>query len=108
MPAATRLADRALAMPFLGKYTGTTAAQNIHIGFKPSFIMAWNFTDNDTLYIWTKDQVAAVTVITTAVANQASAITQVDDGTTIGFALPGSDAVVNENAKVFYFIAFPE
>jgi hypothetical protein len=48
-----------------------------------------------------------VTVITAAVAAAAIAITQVDNGTVLGFALP-SNAVVNENAVVYAFVAFPE
>lgn len=108
MPAATRISDRASGIPFIGKYSGTTAAQNIHIGFKPGMIVAWNFTDGDVFWFWTKDNTSNVTIITTAAANQASAVTQVDDGTTLGFSLPGSDAVINENAKVYYFLAFPE
>ena len=106
MANATRIADVARG-PYVGKYTGTTAAQNIHIGFKPSYIKAWNRTDGDTVWEWYKDDTANVAVTTTSVASSAIAITQVDNGTVLGFALP-SDAVVNENAKVYVFVAFPE
>ena len=106
MANATRIADVARGV-FVGKYTGTTAAQNIHIGFKPSYIRAINRTDADTVWEWFKDDIVNVTVTTTAVANGAIAITQVDNGTVIGFALP-SDAVVNENTKVYVFYALPE
>ena len=106
MATATRIADVARG-PFVGKYTGTTAAQNIHIGFKPAYIRAWNRTDGDTEWVWSKDDTANVEVITTAAASAAIAITQVDNGTVLGFGLP-SDAVVNENSKVYVFIAFPE
>jgi hypothetical protein len=106
MAVATRIADTSRG-PFVGKYTGTTAAQNIHIGFKPAYIRAWNRTDGDTEYVWCKDDLANVEVITTAAATAAIAITQVDNGTVLGFGLP-SDAVVNENTKVYVFIAFPE
>lgn len=106
MAAATRIADRVRG-PFIGKYTGTTAAQNIHIGFKPAYIRAVNWTDGDTEWLWTKDDTSNVVVVTTAVGAQAIAVAQVDDGTTLGFSLP-SNAVVNENAKVYYFEAYPE
>lgn len=106
MPAATRIVDKASGA-YVGKYTGTTAAQNIHIGFKPGFIQAWNRTDGDTFWQWTKDDVANVMTIVAATASAAIAITQVDDGTSIGFALP-SNAVVNEDADVYVFIAYPE
>ena len=106
MPNATRIADPARGY-FLGKYTGTTAAQKIGIGFKPAMIHAWNHSDGDTVWDWTKDDTANVIVTTTAVAKSAIAVAQVDDGTLLGFSLP-SDAVVNENTKVYYFMAFPE
>lgn len=103
-------AVRTAEMPrtwFIGTYAGTTAAQKINIGFKPSLVIAVNMTDADTIYIWSKTDVAQVIAITTAVATSATAITQVDDGTNLGISLP-SDAVVNENAKTYVFIAFPE
>lgn len=107
MANATRLADTPRGNPFVGSYTGTTAAQNIHIGFKPAFIMAWNFTDGDKLFIWTKHSATTITSIDTEVANETVAITAVDNGTVLGFSLP-SDSTVNEDAKVYVFIAFPE
>lgn len=106
MAVATRIADAARGY-FVGKYTGTTAAQNIHIGFKPAYIKATNRTDGDTVWEWYKDDVANVIVTTTAVATSAIAVAQVDNGTVLGFSLP-SNAVVNEDAKVYVFIAFPE
>ena len=106
MPAATRVSDKATG-PFIGRYTGTTAAQNIYIGFKPAYIRAWNFTDGDTEWVWSKNDVANLLVITTAAANGAIAVAGVEDATGIGFSLP-SNAVVNEDAKVYHFIAFPE
>ena len=106
MPAATRVSDKATG-PFIGQYTGTTAAQNIYIGFKPAYIRAWNATDGDTEWVWTKNDLTAVLAITTAAASSAVVITGIEDSLGIGFALP-SNAVVNENAKVYHFIAFPE
>jgi hypothetical protein len=106
MAVATRVADLTRG-PFIGSYTGTSAAQNIHIGFKPAFIYALNRTDGDTVWMWSKADTANVKTIVLAVANLAAAVTQVDNGTVLGFSLP-VDAVINENAKVYDFIAFPE
>ena len=106
MANATRIADRARG-PFIGKYTGTTAAQNINIGFKPAFILFYNQTDGDDVNIWCKDSETTFVNIAAAAATVSAAITQVDDGTTIGFGLP-SNADCNEDAKVYVFIAFPE
>lgn len=106
MPAATRIADKA-AGAFVFKYTGTTAAQNIHLGFKPSFMIFYNATDGDTVNIWCKDSITSYITITSAAATTSAAIVGIDDGTTIGFSL-ASDAVANENAKVFVGIAWRE
>lgn len=91
----------------VGRYTGTTAAQNIHIGFKPALIIAYNQTDGDKIWIWAKNDVANIVTIDTEVATEAVAVTQVDNGTVLGFGLP-SNASVNEDAKVFVFLAIPE
>lgn len=107
MAVATRIVDRPRNY-FIGSYAGTTAAQKIHIGFKPAFILAVNWTDGDQWYLWTKNDTANINIVTTAAANSATAITQADDGTVLGFALAASDAIANENGKTYYFIAFPE
>jgi len=104
MANATRIADFARGPVFVGSYAGTTAAQNIHIGFKPSFIIAYNQTDGDKLWAWCSNDVANVVTIDTEVATEAVAIAQVDNGTVIGFSLP-SDGSVNENAKTYVFLA---
>lgn len=108
MATATRQADRAMPMPFIGRYTGTTAAQDIHIGFKPALIIAINWTDGDKIWIWSKHDTSNIVSIDTEVATEAVAITQVDDGSEIGFALPASTATVNEDTKVFLFLAWAE
>lgn len=106
MPAATRVSDKANG-PFVGSYTGTTAAQKIYIGFKPAFILAWNRTDGDTVYVWSKASVTSYVAITSAAATVSAAIAGVEDSTGIGFSL-ASDAVANEDTKVYDFIAWPE
>jgi hypothetical protein len=106
MATATRVADKTRG-PFIGSYTGTTAAQNIHIGFKPALIIGWNRTDGDTLYFWSKAiQTTYVSVVALA-ATTSAVIAPVDNGTEIGFSL-ATDAIANEDAKVYDFIAFPE
>ena len=105
MANAVRVSDRARG-PFIGTYTGTTAAQNIHIGFKPAYMIISNITDGDTVCFWHASSVTTYVAVTTAAATVTAGVTQVDDGTVIGFSL-ASDAVLNENAKVYHFIAFP-
>lgn len=106
MAVATRVADQARGY-FIGSYTGTTAAQNIHIGFKPAAIIAWNRTDGDTVWFWSKAVLTTQVSIVLAAATNTATMTQVDNGTVLGFGLP-TDAVINENAKVYDFIAFAE
>ena len=107
MANAERLADRPRG-PFIGTYDGTTAAQNIHIGFKPSYIRATNITDGDTEWVWYKSVTTTVFKFASTPATACSIITQVDDGTVIGFALPACDAVTNEDGKTYLIFALPE
>ena len=112
MAVATRLADQARGY-FVGSYAGTTAAQNIHIGFKPAFILAWNLTDGNVIWMWTTASLTTVALISdagcseTGVTANSSVVTQVDNGTVIGFALPACDAAINEEAKTYAFLALP-
>ena len=105
MANATRVSDQARG-PFVGSYTGTTAAQNINIGFKPSALTIWNRTDGDTAIFWSAAVQTTYVAVTTAAATVSAVIAQVDNGTVLGFSL-ASDAVANENAKVYDFIAIP-
>lgn len=109
MANATRVAGVSRG-PFIGSYAGTTAAQNINIGFKPSLIIAINATDGDKIWIWSSASAhsAAVTTIDTEVANESITIAAVDDGTSLGFSLPASTASVNEDGKTFVFIAWAQ
>lgn len=92
---------------YVGRYSGTTAAQKINIGFKPALIIAVNWTDGDKIYIWSKHDTSNIVTVDTEVAAESVAITQADDGTNLGFSLP-SNASVNEDAKVYLFLAFHE
>jgi hypothetical protein len=90
------------SLPLLkqGTYTGTTAALTVQVGFRPDWIKAWNQTDGDTYYWWSsKMSGTVVCLITTAAASQSSTITLTDHG----FILPASDAVINENGKVYVY-----
>ena len=106
MAVATRIADKANGA-FVFKYTGTTAAQNIHIGFKPAYMIIYNQTDGDDVNIWCKDSETTFVNIAAAAASVTATIARVDDGTVIGFSLP-SDSDINENAKVYVGIAWRE
>lgn len=107
MANATRVSSEARGY-FIGHYTGTTAAQNIHIGFKPSHILAWDRTNGDVVWVWSSANITGVVgMIAGTVATNASVITQVDNGTTIGFALPASNSIVNLDSATYDFIAWP-
>lgn len=106
MAVATRIVDRPRTY-MVGKYTGTTAAQNIHIGFKPALLLIWNQTDGDDVNLWVKDSETTFVNIAAAAAPITAAVARIDNGTEIGFSLP-SDSDINENAKVYIFIAFWE
>ena len=107
MAVATVVAVRALGMPFIGSYVGTSAAQKIHIGFKPAAIIAWNRTDGDTMWFWSKASLTTQVSVVLAAATNTATMTLEDDGTVLGFGLP-ADAVINENVKTYDFIAFSE
>lgn len=107
MAVATRIADPANGRPFIGKYTGTTAAQNIHIGFKPAFMIIINQTDGDDVNFWCKDSETTFVNIAAAAATVSAAVARVDNGTVIGFSLP-ADSDINEDAKVYIVVAWPE
>ena len=106
MANATRIVDRPRHY-MVGKYTGTTAAQNINIGFKPALLLIWNQTDGDDVNLWCKDSETTFVNIALAAAPVSAAVARIDNGTEIGFSL-ASNADINEDAKVYIFIAFYE
>lgn len=103
MAAATIVSQETAATPayFIGSYAGTTAINPITFGFKPSAIIAWNRTDGDTLWFWTAASLTTQVSVVLAAATNTATITLQDNG----FTLP-TDAVINENAKTYDFIAF--
>lgn len=106
MANATRIVDRPRHY-MVGKYTGTTAAQNINIGFKPALLLIWNQTDGDDVNLWYKDSETTFVNIAAAAATVSAAVARIDNGTEIGFSL-ASNSDINEDAKVYVFIAFYE
>lgn len=89
----------------VGTYAGTTAAQNINIGFKPAALIFWNVTDQDDLNFWVNSEITTFMNVAAAAAKITAAITAVDNGTVCGFSLP-SDSDANEDGKTYAFIAF--
>ena len=84
-----------------GTYAGTTAALTIQCGFRPSWIIGWNQTDGDTVYMWHNSSITNYVSIVALAATTTAAITLTDHG----FSLPASDAIANENGKTYAFIA---
>jgi hypothetical protein len=83
-----------------GTYTGTTAAQAINIGFSPSWIIGWNQTDGDTMFFWHKSSITNYVSVVALAATTTAVITASDNGFNLA-----SDAIANENAKVYVFLA---
>ena len=107
MANATRVADVARGV-YVGTYSGTTAAQNIHLGFKPAFMLIVNVTDGNKIVIWSKVSATTVVTVDTEVATECVAIAQVDNGTVLGFSLPACTTSGNANGKTFLVVAIPE
>ncbi len=91
-----------LAQYSTGSYTGTGAAQTITLGFKPTAIIAYNESDGDLLWFHIRGMVDATAA--TVVAATAKVASQGCTLTNNGFTL-GTDATINESAKVYKYIA---
>lgn len=85
-----------------GSYTGSGAAQTVTLGFKPKVLFLINITDGDVLSVFTDTMTAGTNIsVDTEVALESS------NGVTLtaaGFSL-GTGTTVNENAKVFHYVA---
>ena len=106
MAAATILVNRPRSFAVF-TYAGTTAAPNIHLGFKPSYMIIHNRTDGDVVNIWHTSSQTTFVNIAAAAANISAAVAPVDNGTEIGFSLP-ADSDINEDGKTYHGIAFYE
>jgi hypothetical protein len=83
-----------------GTYTGTTAAQTITLGFKPTWFICWNVTDSDDLNFF---HINSLTTFMN-VALAAGKITATWAAVDAGISLP-SDADCNEDSKVYAYLA---
>lgn len=84
-----------------GTFTGTTAAQLLTLGFRPSWMLWYNQTDGDTVNFWHNSSTTNYVSMVLAAATVTATMTTTDHG----INLAASDAVGNENTKVFVFIA---
>lgn len=84
-----------------GTYTGTTAAQTITLGFRPSAFISWNITDGDDVNFF---HIGSLTTFVNMAA-AAATVTATWSVTDHGISLP-TDGDCNENGKVYSFIAF--
>lgn len=82
-------------------YTGTGAAQTITLGYRPSALITINVTDGDSVCFHFDGMTAASSV---SIGAAAATVTNAVTFSNTGFSL-GTDASVNENAKVFRYIA---
>ena len=83
-----------------GTYTGTGAAQQITLGFKPDLFMTFNQTDGDSLVFSTSAHTAATGTSVATPAAITNGVTFNDTGVSVG-----TDTSVNENTKTFVYFA---
>jgi hypothetical protein len=90
----------------VGTYTGTGAAVNVVLGFKPDFVLIANVTDGDILgaaFRGISPAGSAIDIAAAAITNAADALTLTYEGTTgEGFTV-GTD--YSESAKVYGYLA---
>lgn len=89
-----------------GTYTGTGSAISVNIGFRPSKIVIWNETDGDKRFEFI-DGLASAKVY--SINDSGSEATDLSVIATAGITLTergfsvGTDATLNESAKVFRY-----
>ena len=85
-----------------GTYTGTGAAQTITLGYEPKAVIIMNITDGDsvTLHFDGMSDGTAIAIGAAAAAVASQGVTLTSRGFTLG-----TDVSVNENAKVFRYLA---
>lgn len=102
-----------MARVAVGTYTGNTAAQNISLGFTPTYVKVWNATDGDTSWEWFSglgagDALKSInhadtqfSLLTSNGIDAYAGSSSASKGFTVGTDLA-------ENAKVFRYIAIAE
>jgi hypothetical protein len=89
----------------VGTFTGTGAAINVVIGFKPDYIRIINVTDRDISHEWFRDIMADGTSVDDGAAlatNAADGISAYAGTTGEGFTV-GTD--ISESGKVYGYVA---
>ena len=84
-----------------GTYTGTGVAQSITLGYRPSAVTIINVTDGDTVTFHIDGMTDGSSV---SIGAAAATVTNAVTFSATGFSV-GTDGSVNENAKVFRYIA---
>ncbi len=102
-----------MARVAVGTYTGDTAAQNISLGFTPTYVKVWNATDGDICWEWFSGLGTGDALQTTNHADtQLSLITSNGIDTYAGSSSAAKGFTVgttlSENAKVYRYIAIAE
>jgi hypothetical protein len=90
----------------VGTYTGTGAAINVVLGFKPDFLLVFNATDGDIVGIAGRGITAAgagIDIGAAAAANAADAFTLTYEGATGEGFTAGTD--YSESGKVYGYLA---
>lgn len=82
-------------------YTGTGAAVSVSLGFKPAFVLVWNETDGDVLFLHIDGMTAgsAISIDTEVAAEATNYVTLSSSGFSVGTGM-------SESAKVFRYLAF--
>lgn len=95
-----------MALPYMkvGQYFGTTAAQSVSVGFRPTAIFATpQVSTGGRIYWWSEEDLANVFVTDGAASGAVSAAISLHDH---GFSLPASNTTVNNNATHYQYWAW--
>lgn len=89
----------------VGTFTGTGAALNVVLGFKPDYVRVVNVTDRDITHEWFRGIMADGTSVDTA----AAVATNADNGISALAGTAGEGFVagtdISENGKVYGYLA---
>lgn len=96
-------------LPKTGTYTGTGAALDVNVGFKPIAVLAYNETDGDVVALQMQGAAAAKGL---KIVDSGSGTTDISFVSSNGITLAnngfrvGTDSDMNENAKVYRYLAW--